>query len=376
MNLEGEFAKLNRKAEERWGELNSFRNGAIYNTDRGWQEDGEPTKPWLVWSADENDETTTYPDAQDEVDFVRSLSDTFFQPWEPFLKVLDHETFHAQRYFIGSRGWKNPDYQDAVRDLCNCLGLKDQNPKLLGALTDLKTIRDESRKLLGDLGTKLKKKVFDPLRRVMIPCCVEAERALTGFAPVTEENVEERRKALHTAQLVDHYYQNIGRGLSFQRLQETHDRAFKHVPEPVSEGVKDALRCYVEKGDGGLGDDSRDALLDRYRPIYLRWRTSRDMIHGALWGWPIERIGLESSKLQGPEHELIEAFAQSGIDQCDDWTLKKHLQEWAVKEVGTSPTETVRILKSLGVWVKGRQGVDGSGLQGTIPGMKDLIDDD
>jgi len=71
--------------------------------------------------------------------------------------------------------------------------------------------------------------------------------------------------------------------------------------------------------------------------------------------------------------EILESFKENGLAECHSWETKKDLEDWALREVGVSPSTLERRLKEIDVWVTGKQGVPGSGLEKTIQRMKEKI---
>lgn len=69
--------------------------------------------------------------------------------------------------------------------------------------------------------------------------------------------------------------------------------------------------------------------------------------------------------------EIARAFRKLEPETVKGWRYKKDLKDWMLQEFGLSYTQGQRLLEEANVWVKGKKGQPGAGLQETLERLKD-----
>lgn len=327
---------LDQKAEERLGDLRSYINPRLYTYDNGWNSDTEErTDPWLVWDPDES--SLKQENAPYEVQIARFLEDNgYFQGWSPFEETSGHEErFTLQRYFGSIPPHPDSEIPDTVVELCSRLELEMPDPDPVKVMPTLKVMRNESRKRLNGHAEELTNEVMRPLRKVLIPCAIEATKALTDSRPLHEVDDDVIEVWSETVQDLDHLWEfGIGNGISFEVIDEHENwygRTFQHVPDPVADGAKTALKVYVGRSDEKGRDMSRDGILDRARPVFLKWEAARRIMWSVLYDWTLEEASQKGLGTAPPERSAPEVFkGKTRAPGKKGKEVHSDVREWAI----------------------------------------------
>lgn len=171
-----------------------------------------------------------------------------------------------------------------------------------------------------------------------------------------------------TVRLLESYEMptNVLMHYSFEVLQVSDEDTWEDVAAMVEEQVE-LLKESTQEAHRELKflrarRDVYDALLER--------RTK-----GKSMPWEARN---ESTTDTATAEDIMRAFQKSGIEECESWNAKGDLTDWAVRTVEPTPSPSTvkRRLKDIGVWIKGKQGVRGSGLKETVQEMKTYIESD
>lgn len=287
------FEWLEQKAKEELGDLHPYADCRLYRYDHGWDtETSERTDPWLIWDLSEKyskQEKVPY-----EVQIARTLEKNgYFQDWSPFEQTSSHEErFVLQRYYGSIPPHPDSKIPETVVDLCSRLELQMPDPDPIKVLPTVEVMRNLARERLDRHAEDLTSEVMRPLKKVLISCAVEATKALTDSRPLSEVEDDIIETWSETIRDLDHLWEHgIGRGISFDIIHEHENwygRTFQHVPDPVAKGAQTALKVYVEQSENESRDMSRDGILDRARPVYLKWEAARRIIWSTLYDWTLE----------------------------------------------------------------------------------------
>lgn len=217
----------------------------------------------------------------------------YFQGWTPFDKNSGYEErFTLQRYYGGIPPHPDSEVPETVVDLCSRLDLEMPDPDPVKVLPTVKVMRNLARDRLGGHAEDLTTEVMRPLKKVLIPCAIEATKAITDSRPLHEVSDDAIKTWIETVRDLDHLWEHgIGGGISFDIVDEHENwygRTFQHVPEPVADGAKAALKTYVGRSEEKNRDMSRDGILDRAPPVYLKWEAARRMIWSTMYDWTLE----------------------------------------------------------------------------------------
>lgn len=260
------------------------------------------TWPWLVWSPSDtsraSDQTNTagQTETAGELQFVEWLEDKgLLSPWEPFERIpKSPEEFVMRHYYGGKEEREAVRLTEAVL-LCQQLQISLNRPVPLGEVHRIRAIREEARSRLERYAKKLRNEVMKPLRRVLVPCALETARS-RGELPNPGGDQATCSDSLH--QTVRGLFQlllqnGIGAGQPLETMQADYwyEHAFRHVPEPVAAGAKEAIKVHLTEGD-----DTRDAILERARPVYVKGRAAQEMIASAFY----DRVLIDALKEGGP----------------------------------------------------------------------------
>jgi len=245
----------------------------------------ERSDPWLVWNppkTNQRDDTV-----QGAVDFIeaRDLS------WTPFKKSGDGDIFTPHEYY-GRTEERRSETQSLVEDLTDEISQCTDGSIHAGEVARLRALRKETRSSLQVHAGKLQEHVMAPLRNALIPCLLETYRSLIGFGNWKDSNQQERDKWSRTRRDVCYLWEGgVGRGLSWNLLYEHENwygRTFEYVPDAIANGAKAALKSYIPERESEPIDYSRDAILNRARPVFFKWMASQQMIGSALYDRTIE----------------------------------------------------------------------------------------
>jgi hypothetical protein len=274
--------------------LADFVNESIYDVHHGFDTDTETkTEPWLIWDPEKEAEDSP------EMSFVQELeAKGVFKPWYGIGGSFTRtprpgwpESFQAANFY-GHDAWD--DVGETARKIAESLGASHEPDKPVPTawISDLRAIQAEARLRIELRSEALEHQVMRPMRKILIPCAVEAARVTTQFRPLSEVSEERVHKWLETIQDLNHLWSaGIAGGRSFENHEAWLGRAFQHVPEPVAKGAIAAVHVYVLAADDDKYRDlSRDATLESLRPVYYRWQAARSMINSALYQWDFEGL--------------------------------------------------------------------------------------
>ena len=287
------FEWLEQKAKEELGELHSYTDSRFYSHDHGWDtEASERTPAWLIW--DPNEKYLNQEEVPYEIQVARTLEKNgCFQDWSPFEQTSSYEErFVLQRYYGGIPPHPDSKIPETVVGLCSRLQLQMPDPDPVKVLPTVEVMRNLARERLDGHAEDLTSEVMRPLKKILIPCAIEATKALTDSRPLYEVEDDVIETWSETVRDLDHLWEHgIGGGISFDIIDEHgnwYDRTFQHVPDPVAKGAQTALKVYVEQSEDTTRDMSRDGILDRACPVYLKWEAARRIIWSILYDWTLE----------------------------------------------------------------------------------------
>ena len=181
------FEWLEQKDKEELGELPPYTDSQFYSYDHGWDtEASERTPAWLIWDPSEkylNQEELPY-----EIQVARTLEKNgYFQDWSPFEQTSSYEErFVLQRYYGGIPHHPDSRISETVAGLCSRLELQMPDPDPVKVLPTVEVMRNLARERLDGHAEDLTSEVMRPLKKVLIPCAIEARKALTDSRPLQE----------------------------------------------------------------------------------------------------------------------------------------------------------------------------------------------
>lgn len=189
-----------------------------------------------------------------------------------------------------------------------------------------------------------------------------------------------------------HYNEAVGilEGRGYDPLVTMKERLERHT-ERVAQEVEETRKALkrteedsqqTEREGRRLGQAHekrlRTDLLLRFRLAVTRTVLYRYEAFGSVETMTEEVAAQVASEVTPTAEDILREFSETGLGVCMNWSTKKELKDWAVANVEPmpSPKTVERRLEDIGVWVKGKQGRDGSGLEATIQNLKDEIEAD